>query len=125
MHCARGRYLLKMTGHPVINKRIKFTVVLAFLIAVLVLGREQWLPLIDDYLIVEDDPNPADVIHVIAGDDCRTDYAIQLYKDGDAPVLFFTGGWCTLHQSDHGQHAKALSVAAGVPEEAITAKTDG
>ena len=29
-----------------------------------------------DFLIIQDNPAPADVIHVIAGDDYRTEYAI-------------------------------------------------
>jgi len=38
--------------------------------------------MIGDFLVVEDDLRPADVIHIIAGDDYRTDYAIQLYQQG-------------------------------------------
>lgn len=119
MHGACPGDRLKQSGQRVPNRGIKITVALVFLIVILIVGREQWLSLIGNYLIVVDDRKPADVIHVIAGDDYRTDYAIQLYKAGDAPILFFTGGWCTMHQSDHGQHAKELSVAAGVPAEAI------
>jgi len=48
----------------------------------LVLFHEQCLLMIGDFLVVEDDLRPADVIHIIAGDDYRTDYAIQLYQQG-------------------------------------------
>ncbi len=87
--------------------------------ALLALTRAQWLASIGNYLVVQDTLQPADAIHVIAGDDYRTDYAIQLYKRGDAQTLFFTGGWCTTHGYYHGEHARERSLAAGVPPNAI------
>jgi uncharacterized SAM-binding protein YcdF (DUF218 family) len=59
------------------------------------------------------------VIHVIAGDDYRTDYALQLYEQGYGKVLFFTGGWCERHQYHHGEHGKAKALAQGVASHAI------
>ena len=91
----------------------------ALLAILLMLTREYWLSLIGDCLIVQDSVQPADVIHVIAGDDYRTDYAIQLYKEGDAQTIFFTGGWCIPHGYYHGEHGKERSLAAGVPANAI------
>jgi uncharacterized SAM-binding protein YcdF (DUF218 family) len=85
----------------------------------LVLFREKWLLAIGDFLIVADDLKPADVIHVIAGEDYRTDYAIQLYKQGYGKTLFYTGGWCKFHNYYHGAHAQEVSLARGVPLEAI------
>lgn len=85
----------------------------------LVAFREQWLMLIGNFLIVEDTLKPADVIHVIAGDDYRTDYAIQLYKQGYGKTLFFTGGWCAFHEYNHGEHAEARSLTQGVSLNAI------
>ena len=81
--------------------------------------RHQWLLALGDFLIVRDKLEPADVIHVIAGDDYRTDYAIELYKRGLGKTLFFTGGWCTQHQYHHGEHGRERSSAQGVPPEAI------
>jgi uncharacterized SAM-binding protein YcdF (DUF218 family) len=105
--------------HTQMRKRMKiFTGLAAFSLALLVF-RETWLLAIGDFLIVEDTLHPADVIHVIAGDDYRTDYAIQLYKQGYAKKLFFTGGWCKKHQYDHGVHAEERSLAAGVPSSTI------
>jgi len=72
-----------------------------------------------DYLILEDDLHPVDVIHVIAGDDFRTEYAIQLYKQGYSPVLFFTGGWCSTYGYYHAAHARELALNGGVPIESI------
>lgn len=101
------------------GKRTRILAGLAFLALVLLLFREQWLPLIGNYLVIENTLEPADVIHVIAGDDYRTDYAIQLYRQGEAETLFFTGGWCNTHLYYHGEHAKERSLAAGVPLDAI------
>jgi uncharacterized SAM-binding protein YcdF (DUF218 family) len=72
-----------------------------------------------DFLVVQDELHPVDVIHVISGPDYRTDYAIQLYQQGYARQIFFTGGWCKFHQLYHGQHGRELALAQGVPSEAI------
>jgi uncharacterized SAM-binding protein YcdF (DUF218 family) len=85
----------------------------------LFLFREQWLGWIGNFLVVEDSLKPADVIHVIAGEDYRTDYAIQLYKNGYGNTLFFTGGWCDVHLYNHGEHAQERALAQGVPIDAI------
>jgi uncharacterized SAM-binding protein YcdF (DUF218 family) len=74
---------------------------------------------IGNYLVIQDELQPADVIHVIAGEDYRTEHAIQLYQQGYAQTLFFTGGWCDTHQYYHGQHGKEVALAAGVPEQAL------
>src|SRR6185369_3491184 len=76
------------------RKRMKIAIGIAVVCLLLFLFREQWLIAIGNFLIVDDKLHPADVIHVIAGDDYRTDYAIQLYKQGYAKTIFFTGGWC-------------------------------
>lgn len=81
--------------------------------------REQWLMLIGNLLVISDSLHPADVIHVIAGEDYRTDYAIQLYKQGLAKTLFFTGGWCEIHLYRHGEHGEETAVSQGVPLYAI------
>jgi hypothetical protein len=47
---------------------------------ILILFREQGLLLLGGFLIVKDTVEPANIIHVIAGDDYRTNFAIQLYK---------------------------------------------
>ena len=95
-----------------------FIVVVLGAISIFVL-RDRLLRLIGDFLIIQDDLHPADVIHVIAGDDYRTDYAIQLYKQGYRKTLFFTGGWCTFHNYYHGEHAEERSLAVGVSLNAI------
>ncbi len=86
--------------------------------AVIFLAREPITQAVGDYLIIQDPLKPVDVIHVIAGNDYRTEYAIQLYKQGYAGQIFFTGGWCTSHHYYHGLHGQQLARGAGVPLEA-------
>jgi uncharacterized SAM-binding protein YcdF (DUF218 family) len=87
--------------------------------ASLVLMRESILLKIGDYLIIEDDLTNADVVHVIAGEDYRTDYAVQLYQQGYAKRIFFTGGWCDIHDYYHGRHGLERALSQGVSEQAI------
>jgi hypothetical protein len=54
-----------------------------------VLFSEQCLFRVGDFLIVQDALHPGEVIHVIAGEDYRTDYAIQLYRQGYEKTRFF------------------------------------
>jgi len=98
---------------------MKIIASLAVVIIALMLFRAQWLLWVGDFLIVQDTLRPADVIHVIAGEDYRTDYAIQLYKQGFGEHLFFAGGWCEFHQYNHGEHAEEISLGEGVSFDAI------
>jgi uncharacterized SAM-binding protein YcdF (DUF218 family) len=95
------------------------TVSVALLGAMAFLFREPAMLAIGDYLVIQDALKPADVIHVIGGPDDRTDYAIQLYKQGYGKRIFFTGGWCSYHGYRHGEHGIERSVAQGVPQEDI------
>jgi len=81
--------------------------------------KKQILLAVGDFLIIEDRLQPVDVIHVIAGNDYRTEYAIRLYQQGFAKHLFFTGGWCNRHNYYHGAHGRDLAIQEGVPAEAI------
>ena len=83
------------------------------------LFHERILLLVGNFLIIQDELHPADVIHVIAGEDHRTDYAIHLYKLGYGKVIFFTGGWCSIHNHYHGEYAQKRALAQGVPMEVI------
>lgn len=95
-------------------------VILISLVALsIILFREGWLALIGDFLVVQDTLKPADVIHVIAGEDYRTDYAFQLYRQGYGQTIFFTGGRCESHLTGHGARAKDRALAQGVPVDSI------
>lgn len=88
--------------------------------AALILLKHQYIfQIIGDYLVISDPLKPADIIHVIAGEDHRTIYGIKLYRDGYAKRLFFTGGWCEFHLEYHGAKAKRMAMQRGVPERAI------
>lgn len=87
--------------------------------AALFLLRERILLAAGDFLIVQDTLQPADLIHVIAGPDEQSDYAIQLYQEGYGAKVFFTGGWCRSHNFYHGRHGKERALAHGVPPSAI------
>lgn len=64
-----------------------------FLFAVSPGGHETILLAVGNYLIVQDDLKPADLIHVLGGGDVgRVDHAVALYKQGLGKKLFFTGG---------------------------------
>ncbi len=88
--------------------------------ATLFIYNEHILLAIGDFLVVQDKLEPADVIHVIAGPDYRTEYGIQLYKQGYGRQIFFTGGWCPLHNENHGQRGKERALKQGIPLEAIS-----
>lgn len=87
--------------------------------AIVFLFKERILLAVGDYLIIQDELKPVDVIHVIAGDDYRTNYAIQLYKQGYAKYIFFTGGLCQFHGYYHGVNGQRLALQQGIPPEAI------
>lgn len=97
-----------------------YLLIVAVLLSVtLYLTHERLLLAVGDFLVVRDRLEPADVIHVIAGEDYRTDYAIHLYKQGYGRLLFFTGGWCSFHHLFHGQHGRERALEQGVPLQAI------
>jgi uncharacterized SAM-binding protein YcdF (DUF218 family) len=83
------------------------------------LTHERILLAMGDFLVVRDTLKPADVIHVIAGEDHRTDYAIQLFRQGFGRTLYFTGGWCPFHNQNHGDRAKIRTLQQGVPLEVV------
>lgn len=98
---------------------------LVIFIAIVFLGtsififHERILLIFGDFLIIQDELHPADLIHVIAGLDHRTDYAIHLYKLGYGKRIFFTGGWCLIHNHYHGEYSKKRALDQGIPLEAI------
>ena len=104
---------MRRRGMPV----IAVAAILAF--GIVFLFREPILQSIGDYLVVQDELQRADVIHVISGENYRAEYGIQLYKQGYARFLFFTGGWCDYHHLNHAQHSREMALAQGIQGEAI------
>jgi len=101
------------------KRAASITASVALLGAMAFLLREPVMLAIGDYLVIQDELKPADLIHVIAGPDDRTDYAIQLHRQGYGKQIFFTGGWCSYHGYRHGEHGSERSVAQGIPQEDI------
>ena len=96
-----------------------FIIIICLLLSAFVIFSKQIKTGIGKFLIIQDNLYPADVIHVIAGNDYRTEYAIQLYQQGFARKIFFTGGWCSQHGYFHGEHGMQLALDAGVPQADI------
>jgi uncharacterized SAM-binding protein YcdF (DUF218 family) len=61
------------------------------LLTTLLLIHERILLAVGDFLVIQDELQPADMIHVLGGDFDRLDYAVELYHQGYAPRLFVTG----------------------------------
>jgi len=104
------------------NKKLKKKILISLVALggiLLFIFRERWLLALGDFLVLRDRLHSADVIHVIAGEDYRTDYALRLSKQGYGKMLFFTGGWCRIHGYRHGEHAQERSLAQGIPADAI------
>ena len=60
--------------------------------ATLVLTHRPILRAVGNFLVVEDDLQPADLIHILGGGyPDRLDYGAALYRAGFAPLVFATG----------------------------------
>ena len=119
---ATGQGLRAETPYAALKMRGKGQVIIpaVVIVGVLLFGaREPILLAVGNFLVIQDRLQPADVIHVISGPDDRTDYAIQLYKQGYGKTIFFTGGWCVSHGYYHGQHGAERAEAQGIAPESI------
>ncbi len=108
-------------GRFLITKKAAATYVFFAAAAMILFAYQSILQFAGDYLIISDNLKPADIIHVIAGEDHRTLYGIKLYRYGLAKQLFFTGGWCDIHREYHGKRAKRMAIRSGLSETAIVA----
>lgn len=109
---------------PMPHARRKWVFILGaivLLLAILVLAREPILLGIGNFLIVKDNLQPADLIHVLGGDVDRIEYGLQLYKQGYAPKILFTGGRIEipLVNTTYSRLSKEYAVAKGVRPEAL------
>lgn len=101
-------------------KLLVYLLVCLSLIGFLVLlFREPILLKLGNFLIIQDSLQPADVIHVISGPGYRTNYGIQLYKQGYAKNIFFTGGWCSEIQGVHADRGRQQAIEQGIPAAAV------
>ncbi|MBA3073667.1 MAG: YdcF family protein [Anaerolineae bacterium] len=78
---------------------------------------------IGDYLIIQDKPKKVDMIVTSSGAEYRTDYAIELYKQGLASRLFFAGGYSEKNQRIEAEWSRRLALDAGAPDDAVIIDT--
>lgn len=72
------------------------------------------------FLVVADEPAPADAIIVLGGDwKGRIQKGIELYRLGYAPILVVTGGLLVAPDRTQADYLAEVALQAGVPEEAI------
>ena len=83
--------------------------------------REAILIGVGNFLIVEDDLQPADLIHVLGGGDVgRVDHGVTLYTQGFGKKMFFTGG----RVEPRGMHDLPDSFSSGDYAEMQGVKSD-
>jgi len=106
---------------PLPGRRLRYgyCILPVVLAGILALWHDELLLAPGRFLVLEDPLQPADLIHVIAGPDYRAEHGIRLLQGGYGKILFFTGGWCTIHHEYHGERGKRLATSHGVPAAAI------
>lgn len=103
-------------------RRILFPLIfILVLILVLYIFRQPILLGIGGYLIVNDELQRADVIKVLERGPERVDYAIELYKQGYARYILFSGSEAKMMgvTKDWPELAKEYAISRGIPAEAI------
>lgn len=106
---------------PPRRKWTKNFAVFFLLFAVCLLAREPILLGSGNFLIVSDELQSADLIHVLGGDVERIDYAIELHKQGYGEKILFTGGRVELPlvNATYSRLAREYAESKGVPAEGI------
>lgn len=80
---------------------------------------------VSDYLFIQDDPSPADLIFVFGGRRPeRAQKAVELYNQGLAPQILISGGDNRGTNVTEAEALKKLVVEAGVPNSAILLETE-
>ncbi len=101
------------------QKLMLWTIGLLLLVALAAALRIPFLRAVGDFLVIQDDLHPADILHVVSGPDYRTDYGIELVQQGYAKTIFFTGPWCDEVQDVHADRGKLRALNQGIPTAAI------
>lgn len=89
---------------------ISLSVIIGLLITCVVFTR-LFIPLIWDFLVVDEKPQASDVIIVLSGDEGRAEYGIELYKQGYADYILFSGGAAS--------SMKRIALSEGITEDHI------
>lgn len=70
------------------------------------------LPFMWNYLVVDETPEPADVIIVLSGGNGRAEYGVELYQQGYSDYILFAG-------SDAAISMKSTAISNGISEDNI------
>lgn len=112
---------VEMHRHKKREKRYSAALLALLTTTVLVIGllvyANQILTFLGKSLTMEEPLKKVDMIVVFAGSSDRIDHAIQLYKEGYAPVLFISGGRFGNYSS--AERMRNTAIKAGVPEKDI------
>jgi len=74
---------------------------------------------LENFLIIDEEPKPADVIIVLGGGSGeRVDYGVRLYQSGYATKLLLTGGPCGWETTE-AKFMERLALSLGVPKDNI------
>ena len=91
--------------------------VFVFIISILICNL--CLNAMEKFLIVDEEPKPADVIIVLAGDSrVRVDHGVKLYQAGYANKILFAGGSRSSQITD-AQIMERQALSLGVPQDDI------
>ena len=92
--------------------------VILSLIAIMIGG---FIVFVSFYLPLQDSPRKADAIIAVSGGDTkgRTMHAIDLYKQGWAPLLIFSGAAKDPESASNAKVMMSMAVSQGVPLKAI------
>ncbi|MEB3100923.1 YdcF family protein [Ferviditalea candida] len=103
------------------KKRTTALILLVVFVTLLAMFHQRLLQSMADYLVVKENPVKSDVIIVLGGEVYgeRTTMAVQLYKEGKAPMLLFSDGTALSWRTRAVDEMIALAVKLGVPESAI------
>jgi uncharacterized SAM-binding protein YcdF (DUF218 family) len=102
------------------NKRLGWLILLVVLILTLYFSRALILTALGQYLLISDQPQPADIIIVLGGDSNggRVSEAVKLFKQGLGRKLLMSGGPLVWRQT-HAQNMIKQAEFLGVPEQKI------
>lgn len=96
------------------KKLIVYILIIAAVFIAVIYGMTQ-------YISSEDMPERADAIVAVSGGDTtgRAEKAIQLYQEGYAPLLVFSGAAADPSSPSNARVMEKLAVTSGVPQSAI------
>jgi uncharacterized SAM-binding protein YcdF (DUF218 family) len=107
------------------SKMLTILILLVLIVLTVFIIRIPIMLSMGNFLIIQDNLHPADVIHIISGLDYRSEYGIQLVEEGYGKLIFFTGAWCPDIQGIHADRGKLLALSQGLSASTIaTDSTD-